>query len=336
MVHTLLLVLALGQTGAPADDPLADTPAAPQRDSRAIEALLGHRSVFELPAWGHLEHGQHPVGFEQRAGLSTWYPSRTGAPMVLGDYASQAQFQSLGVDANALLSIPMFASLDAEPLAGPFPLVVIPGGYLNAGMVAETAEFLASHGFVVVFFLVPDESIGAALDHATRMLASISHTAADTDAIALWGYQRGGLTATLLQGASRARALVSIEGSEGWKHPDYGYPAARRLLKRLNHRAPVIRFQSNRQRPAWYFSSPANLDLRHYDSYPQPVETVTIDGVSHDQLGAFAVWSRLVPGLMKPSPGALAAHHTIGHRALAFLQQHLGSDPGNSSQSADF
>lgn len=165
--------------------------------------------------------------------------------------------------------------------------------------------------------------MAGALKYATRMLASIDHPAADLDRIALWGYQGGGMTATLLQGPSGARAVVSVAGSEAWKHRSYGYPAGRKLLRRLGTRVPVLRFQSSRERPAWHFAGPQNLAMDWYDNYPADLEWVTLDGNSHDQLGAFAVWSRLLPGFMKPASGALDAHRTIGTRALAFLQIHL-------------
>ena len=221
----------------------------------------------------------------------------------------------------------MYASRSAAPLAGPYPLIVASGGYVNRSLFAETAEYLASHGFVVAYFRLPDEGIDAQLGFAREMLERIHHSAADRSRAALWGFQQGGGIALLLQDQLGAAAIVSVEGSEAWKNPSYGLPALGERLSSIKGAAPVLRFQSDREVPRRYFSSPANTTMAFYETYAGTVEQVKIDAVSHDQLSAFAIWAKLVPGLMTPSNGAVDAHRLIAERSLHFISEHIKKQP---------
>ncbi|MEM9532658.1 MAG: hypothetical protein AAGA23_17200 [Pseudomonadota bacterium] len=321
----LLTALFLAQT-ASASNQATDQPAAPaDRADRAlyIESLLS--DAVDIPTWGHLTHGELAVGFRYERGLSIWYPAEAGgAPVTLAAYASARDFQGRRVKVSDLLQRPMYASEGAPPLAGPYPLVVVPGGYLNPGMVAATAEYLASHGLLVVFFQVPsDVSNKKALSHALVMAGQIDLPQADKSRVALWGYQRGGALAMIMQDPFEAQAVISVEGSEGWRHEEYGYPALRRQLKKIKGQAPVLRFASSREKPRWYFSSPANTTLEWYSEYAGSFEPVDLGEVNHDQLSAFAIWAHLAPGFMKPSAGALTAHRTMAEAGLRFLKTHF-------------
>lgn len=320
----LLTVVFLAHTASATDQAIDQAPP-PDRADRAlyIESLL--TDAVDIPTWGHLTHGELAVGFRYERGLSIWYPAEAGGkPVTLAAYAAERDFQGRRVNAADLLRRPMYASADAPPLAGPFPLVVVPGGYLNPGMVAATAEYLASHGLLVVFFQVPsDVSNKKALSHALAMAGQIDLPQADKNRVALWGYQRGGALAMIMQDPFAAQAVISVEGSEGWRHEEYGYPALRRQLKKIKGRAPVLRFSSSREKPRWYFSSPANTTLEWYSEYAGSLEAVDLGEVNHDQLSAFAIWAHLAPGFMKPSAGALTAHRTMAETGLRFLKTHF-------------
>ncbi len=307
----LAAVLQIAQAQDPEDrDRLADL---------LQQTLLAEE---QLASWGRLHHGSLAVGFEVRADVSYWYPAASGPAMILADYADPAQFEAGGPDVGELLEARMYASRGAPALSGPYPLIIVPGGYPNPSLFAETAEFLASHGFVVAYFASPDAPPAETLAHATAMLARVAHPAADPARVALWGYQRSGGVALLLQDQVDAAAIVSVEGSEAWRDETHGLPALRPQLARVQGSAPVLRFQSNGEEPPEHRAAPANTTLEFYDAYPGCFEQVEFDRVSHDQLSARAVWARLAPGLIEPSDGAVEAHQRIAERSLAFIKSH--------------
>ncbi len=139
-----------------------------------------------LSLWGELQPGPHAVGVRQtdhydqsrtfrtartldgkpRTGerarpirATVWYPAQAtnAAPMTFGDYARGEEDAILGLqglprlDAKQraqLLALPGRGVRDAKPLSGKFPLILYSLG--SPSPVHVTAEYLASHGYVVV------------------------------------------------------------------------------------------------------------------------------------------------------------------------------------------
>ncbi len=142
--------------------------------------------ALALSLWGDLQPGPYAVGVRQtdhfdqsrtyrtartldgrpRAGerarpirVTVWYPAQSagGAPMTFGDYARGEEAAILGLQGLArldeqqraqLLSLLGRAVRDAKPASGKFPLILYSLG--SPSPVHATAEYLASHGYVVV------------------------------------------------------------------------------------------------------------------------------------------------------------------------------------------
>ncbi len=316
---TRAIVLLVASQAAPGQTPT-------DRDRLADRLEQQLNSDRALASWGLLQHGSLAVGYRDEGAVHYWYPSRSGPAMILADYVDPGEFDAYGASIGDLLEARMYASHAATPLAGPYPLIVVPDGYPNRSLFAETAEYLASHGFVVAWLPLahagPDQTLAA----AAAACDAIAHPAADRERVALWGYQRGGGIALALQDHVRAAAIVSIEGSEAWIDTAWGVPALRERLARVRGAAPVLRFQSNRATPPEHPSALENTTLEFYRGYHGTLEEVEIDGVSHDQLSALAVWAN-VARLTQPSAGAIEAHRLIAERSLAFITAHTKPRP---------
>jgi hypothetical protein len=139
-----------------------------------------------LSLWGDLQPGPHAVGVRQtdhydqsrpfrtartldgqpRTGerarpirVTVWYPAQptTEKPLTFGDYARGEEAAVLGLQGLArldeqqrakLLALPGRAVRDAKPANGKFRLILYSLGSPSPAHV--TAEYLASHGYVVV------------------------------------------------------------------------------------------------------------------------------------------------------------------------------------------
>lgn len=316
---TRAIVLLVASHAAP-----GQTPTDRDRLTDRLEQQLS--SERALASWGLLQHGSLAVGYRADGAIHYWYPSRPGPAMILADYVSPGDFDAYGAKVGDLLEARMYASHGAPPLAGPYPLIVVPGGYPNRSLFAETAEYLASHGFVVAWFELADAAPDQTLAAATGAFDAIAHPAADRERVALWGYQRAGGIALALQDHVGAAAIVSIEGSEAWTDASWGLPALGERLARIRGSAPVLRFQSNRAPPPEDPTALENTTLQFYQRYHGTLDEVEIDGVSHDQLSALAVWAN-VARLTQPSAGAIEAHRLIAERSLEFIATHTKPRP---------
>jgi hypothetical protein len=158
----------------------------------------------DAPLWGGLKPGRHGVGFrEMTAGSGTpvvmWYPTSCGAGPTLrfGAYGGAHGSAS----PTRIGALPTRARLDASVARGRYPVVL----YASDGDRADNtvlAEYLASHGYVVVAALGGP----AALDAALEVVASFS--SADRGAIAALGYGRGAQIA--LDHAARTPAVRAV------------------------------------------------------------------------------------------------------------------------------
>ena len=195
------------------------------------------------------EFGNRPVQ------VSVWYPAQTAGatPMTYGDYVallawelgpekmgaqerrlaqeSFARMSGLPVTAEGqaafelLFQEKVLAVRDARPAEGRFPvLICAPGQGYPAFDNSVMAEYLASHGFIVVASPsfgpdgrdMPDDAL--AMDAGARdmeYLLGFAQTLpnADPDRVAAMGFSLGGASSALfaLRNA-RVRALVSLDG----------------------------------------------------------------------------------------------------------------------------
>jgi dienelactone hydrolase len=175
-----------------------------------------------------LAPGQHSVGYRAetimdatRGGrtvyVQAWYPAtppKGTAPMLYGDYfrdvPAPLRQRSLGIHEYAVRTYgaapdateKLFASAtnshrDAQPAAGPFPLIIYGGGAGNSiDENALLAEYVASHGFV--FVTVP--ATGHSSLEITLDAAGLETEARDMELAAEWAFR--------LPSASRKRWLA--------------------------------------------------------------------------------------------------------------------------------
>ncbi|HJV89868.1 MAG TPA: alpha/beta fold hydrolase [Holophagaceae bacterium] len=180
-----------------------------------------------------------------------WYPAKAGgAPVRYADYlATEATDQVFdqskadlanfldkqhrnavarlgGAQARAMFEQSMWAVKDASPIQGKFPIVIYgPGVGGVAHEVADLAELLASHGYVVISSrsMGPNSSLmstdRAGIEAQVRdyqFLMSFAHSLpqADVRQMALVGWSWGGMTNVFVaERDHRVRALVSLDGT---------------------------------------------------------------------------------------------------------------------------
>jgi dienelactone hydrolase len=217
-----------------------------------------------------LEGTPQRVPITRQLNITMWYPAAPGAsraPMRFREYlgfldelfdarsedrrvvASAAEREKSGLHALStwgifggtpaaawapVLDAPMRAVRDTPPASGRFPVVLAPpGGDGTAAYTADTCEYLASHGYVVLSAPSRGEDAagdrlrsGAAydaqvadLEHLIRFASRLSF--ADVERIGLFGMSRGGAAAVLLAMKNPAiDAVVSwdspmVEGARG-------------------------------------------------------------------------------------------------------------------------
>ena len=242
------------------------------------------------------------------------------------------QTNALGGDGNfrtehleKILRLPMAARLNADPLQGPFPLVLYPNGSSPAFQ-CVTAEFLASHGFVVVG-VASKGRYASGLEVSTVGLQTaaddVQYVLSKTSTLPFVEANRIGLIANAISASVCALvharnqnidALVSLEG---------GLPSAfeRRLLKDCPAFAP-----SKMRAPMLFIYAPhPSIDPAHtfdftfasrsYAHFPDMSEFVML---SYGQLDQY------VPDIIGSHEGDVqAGFETANELVLKFFTQHL-------------
>ncbi|WP_242147212.1 dienelactone hydrolase family protein [Sphingomonas sp. BAUL-RG-20F-R05-02] len=193
-----------------------------------------------------------PVTGERSRPVQTliWYPAaKGGTPLRYRDYmatrlketnfdASPAELQQgmaaqaaaltlkLGLRAETVMNAPVLASRDAPIAAGRYPVVIYAaGGFGFADENADLAEYLASHGYVVIASTslgAHGKPIGYDMSDAEPQIGDIefllgyaqSLPDADMSHVAVLGWSWGGMN-NLFAAArdSRIGALISLDGT---------------------------------------------------------------------------------------------------------------------------
>jgi dienelactone hydrolase len=264
-----------------------------------------------------LEGAPQRVPITRQLNITMWYPAAPGAtraPMRFREYlgfldelfdarsedrrviASAAERERSGLHALStwgifggtpvsawapVLEARMRAIRDAPPASGRFPVVLAaPGGDGTAAYTADTCEYLASHGYVVLSAPSRGEDAagdrlrsGAAydaqvadLEHLIRFASRLSF--ADLDRIGLFGMSRGGAAAVLLAMKNPAiDAVVSwdspmVEGARGVEglRASASFDAGKLTAPILHVRAagpgkPPALFEATRFAPRYLVSS---------------------------------------------------------------------------------
>lgn len=199
-------------------DPLTAQPRAER--ARPVQTLVWYPAIKGGAAVHYGDYIRTAVT-EDRFGLSDPEVSKLTATWVEKRWAGLS-----ATKIRAEMDRPMWATRDAKPQAGKFPVVIYaPSFGASAHENADLCEFLASHGYVVL----SSPSLGASgrdmthdLDGAEAQVADIefligyarSLPDADADHVGVLGYSWGGMANVLAAAKdSRIGALVSLDGS---------------------------------------------------------------------------------------------------------------------------
>jgi hypothetical protein len=222
-----------------------------------------------------------------------------------------------------LLAVPTFALRDAKPANGRFPLIVYVPGYGGTPLThTPTAEYLASHGYVVAI----SPSQGMTFDTAgeeeqvrdIEFIASSLSTRpmVDPSRRALMGYSFGGgsvIVASMRD--SHIAAVVSLDGMALWdhtadivrNHPAYD-PAA--------FRAPLLALKSDND---------YTEDLSILKSLVlSDRQLLHIKGAQHHNYIASSIINSVVNG--NPNDEAQRIYRVVVLRLRGFLDHQLHSD----------
>jgi dienelactone hydrolase len=207
-----------------------------------------------------------PLTFGRYAALAdddVWPEEIAGEMRARLRYANGPLARSLSAaDFAALLARPMRAVSDAEPLAGPFPLLVIGLGlyYESPVTFAATAEYLAGRGFVVATaplvgthtalprLIVPDlETQIRDLEFVIGRTRQFSFV--DTQRLGVVGFDQGGMAGVVLAMRNRGvDAFVSLDSGIQYPH-DSGLPRSSPHYDPLALRVPWLHAASGADRP---------------------------------------------------------------------------------------
>lgn len=291
-----------------------------------------------------------------------WYPARegTGHAMPYGDYLVLTQthrrgaFGAASLDdweaaadlprgiSQAVLGQPLShdqwqaitdrtttARRDADPLPGPFPLVL--GGLNDAQSVASLAEHLASHGYVVASGPRPREvarqersaplvAVASLSDLLDAALAEVARQPfADTSRVALVGVNTEGYSVFDTQmRTGLADVVLTLDGREA----KVSGTSTTRSLPHVDPdrlRVPYLAFSMDAPQPQFQPDEAFFESLRHADR-----QVVVLDGVEHvHYIGDLIAWPHL-RAEVEPLYAALYG------RVTRFLDTHVKGvgDPG--------
>ncbi len=230
----------------------------------------------------------------------------------------------------ALLERPMRAVENAEPLAGPFPLIVIGLGlyYESPITFAATAEYLAGRGFVVataplvgthtaiVRLNVPD------LETQIRDLEFVIARArqfpfVDQERLGVMGFDQGGMAGVVLAMRNRdVDAFVSLDSGIQYPHPS-GLPRSSPHYDARALRVPWLHaaVQRNEQAPGGDATSLYD-EAVHADRY-----WLRVEGLGHADFTSYA----LVEGRGEAAGywGPVTPARAAGHRAIVEYVRHF-------------
>ena len=232
---------------------------------------------------------------------------------------------------DRLMATPTASCLDAPAAQGPFPLVVYSAGWYNrAPDNTVLAEYLASHGFVVV--AIPQLNPGLwtfsfasdawSVENQIRDLEAAiavvtSEPMVDRRRIAAMGYSTGGDVALLLQGRNPlVDAVIGLDAS--WTLGPGNDVAESPFFDGPSHVVPIL---AARRPAADRPGADAVLDSLSF----APRLVVEIDGADH---GTFSDDPRMRLLLGKGAATHAETHTTMARVVRLFLAAALNAEPG--------
>ncbi|MEQ8715879.1 MAG: hypothetical protein RIC80_22895 [Cyclobacteriaceae bacterium] len=318
------------------------------------------RSAVPYADWdGNLHHDHDPDHGRQHQ-INIWYPAKngTGEPLkyehyvhLLGrqtnfddsparqqfaqetfitqtnDLGGEGQFTQEHLD--RLLPLDVLGRADAEPIAGRYPVVVYPNGSSPAFQ-SITAEFLSSHGYVVVAFApkgryssgleVSGIGLEVAVDDLEFVLTQVAQLPyVDLNSIALMANAiSSSVCAAAVARNDKYKALISLEG---------GLPSnfEQRLLNESvfyqpeNIKAPMLIIYAPHPSIDPKYTYQLQHSARYYAHFPTMSEFAMLN------YGMFDAFVPDIVGKQKAPPQA--GFETANQLVLKFLNIQLKDEP---------
>ncbi len=241
----------------------------------------------------------------------------------------------------------MWAVRDAVPKAGKFPVVIYAPSYNNTAFEnADIAEFLASHGYIVIAaptIGTKNRWIRKDLKHAElqaddiRFLIDYARTLpqADMTRVAAAGFSWGGLSNVLAAAKDeRIKALVCIDGAVRYfntivKQARYADPAKLRTPLLFLAQSPAsmetnIRYKEDMS--GSFISRLSNADVYLLTMYP----------MEHPHFGSAFIRLDDAAGYKEYTPAEVSFAYSLGARyILNFLNAYLKNDPAGRAYLAN-
>jgi dienelactone hydrolase len=269
-----------------------------------------------------------------------WYPAAAGgAPFTVGQFAtSPSSFaDEAGVDGlpadviSRYASRPLFASAGAAKAPGRFPLVVISQGNQQRPLhQAVLAEFLASHGFVVISAtsttvtspMKTADDVGPAAQREAEQLQALtdfgkSLSQVDGSRVSVVAHSFGARAALLLTMHDAAtQTLVSLDGGIGTAQSMESFRRAKWFAVDRGTTRILHYYETADQ-----FMTPEFTLLRSLPSRSLTLRKV--DGLHHVHFTTLGFAAALDPALADAvhlEPNAVAALRATFDELLGFLQ----------------
>jgi dienelactone hydrolase len=313
----------------------------------ALIALASLTQAAAKPSvlWSNLAAGRYEVGFRQLSTVPVahaWYPASSGgAGMTMRAY--------LGKDADGLAGfltsaqVPAAAAAryvdaacaarrDAPALSGAFPIVALAQGNAeSAPDQAALAEFIASHGYIVVTTDSPtiakpmtsEAEVGPVAEQQALELARA------VDVVAAWPSARPGVRfaighslgarASLLMAMRdpTIRGVVSLDGGIGTATALDSFRAAS-SFDAAKAQAPILHFYEELDA----FMTP---DFTLLKSLPATLTLTPLPGMHHVHFTTFGFGAAAIPELAavtKAGPELGASLQKLARDLMAFLAAH--------------
>jgi dienelactone hydrolase len=333
----------------------------------AGEHAVGFRLLQER------DHSRFVAGPKKRARpirIYVWYPAKSSPdvpPMrfarlaalaeddvwpveIVGPLRERLRFsrgalaQSLGADGfEALGEQPLRVFEDAEPLAGPFPLIVIGQGlnYESPVAFAALGEYLAGRGFVVAtcplvgthtpIVKLDVEDLENQVRDLELVIARVrAFPYVRPDKLGVMGFDMGGMSGLLLAMRNPAvDAFASPHSGILFPHPS-GLPAAASGYDPLKLRIPWLHVGTQRSRIPTDQTASLLESAVHSERYH-----LLIDGLQHVDPTSYALVEgrHAVPGFWEAwTPSGVDRHEILSRYAFEFFAAFLR----NSQQSLAF
>lgn len=239
---------------------------------------------------------------------------------------------------EAARRIPMWAVMEAAPAKGSFPVVIYAPSINNTAFEnADLAEYLASHGYIVI----SSPTIGASRRFIRRIatdaelqvadirfLIDYAKTLpqADMARVAVAGFSWGGMTNVLAASKDeRIKALVSMDGAGRYYNElmtQAGFAAPEKL------KTPLLFLAQSPQSLELHVREKQDMSGSFLNAMKSPVHILTIYPMEHVHFGSSFIRFDDAADYKEYTPDEVSHAYSIGARyILNFLDGYLKSKP---------